>query len=207
VINKLKEMLKIQENINKVSLKLQEVINDIQSQIGKDIFDFKNFYFAGGCIYCLWNDKDIKDYDIFCTNKTSINKLKKYFKENKSKANIITSNAITMGKYQFVIKHIGKPEVEVNQFDFKHNMFYYNNSGLHNLVEWEHLSSNQLVFNSARARDVLNIITRIPKFVDREMEISQKEILDILELGTRPTKLFSERRNIKKRRSGKTGKY
>ena len=82
-------------------------------------------------------------------------------------------------------------------------MFYYDISGLHNLVEWEHLSSNQLKFNSARARDVLNIITRIPKFIDREMEISQKEILDILELGTRPTKIFRERRGIKQRRSGK----
>lgn len=193
----------MQEKINKISLKLQEIISDIQTQIGKENFDFKDFYFAGGCIYCLWNDKDVKDYDIFCSNKNSINKLKKYFKQNKSKANIITNNAITMGKYQFVIKHIGKPEIEVNKFDFKHNMFYYDNSGLHNLVEWEHLSSNQLVFNSARARDVLNVITRIPKFVSREMEISQAEILNILELGTRPTKIFRERRSIKQRRSGK----
>jgi hypothetical protein len=36
------------------------------------------------------------------------------------------------------------------------------------------------------------------------MEISQKEILDILEMGTRLSKIFRERRAIKQRRSGRS---
>lgn len=180
------------------------MVADIENTVGKDVFNFNDFYFAGGCIYSLWNDKEVKDYDIFCTNKKAIKKLKKHFKEYKYHADYISKNAITMGKYQFVIKHIGNPEVEVAKFDFKHNCYYYNKSGLHDLYGWEYISSNQLEFNSDRARDILNIVTRIPKFVGRGMEISQKEILDILELGTRPTKYISERRGIKQRRSGKT---
>ena len=183
---------------------LQSVVSDIQSKLGSDIFNFDDFYFAGGCIYCIWNGKEIKDYDIFCRNRKAIKKLCKHFKSNPHLANIITKNAITMGKYQFVIKHIGEPDVEVGKFDFKHNMAYYDSSGFHSLVDISYIEGDKLVANTNRARDVLNIITRIPKFVERGMDISQSEILDILELGTRPTKYFSERRYIKARRSGRS---
>ncbi len=69
---------------------------------------------------------------------------------------------------------------------------------------WEYLDDSNLHFNSDRARDILNIITRVPKFVSRGMEISQAEILDILERGTRPSKILGERRSIKKRRRGRS---
>jgi len=187
-----------------VAVALQTKVAELESILPKDAFDFKDFYFAGGCIYSIWNGKEVKDYDIFCKSKKAIEKLKRYFGENKGKTNIITNNAITMGKYQFVIRHIGKPEVEVMKFDFKHNMAYYDTDGLAAVSGWEYINSNKLEFNSERARDVLNIISRIPKFVGRGMEISQKEIFDILELGTRPTKIFSERASIKKSRKGKS---
>lgn len=194
----------IEEKIQAIKRTLDEKVKEIQQIVGEKNFNFKDFYFAGGCIYCLWNDKEVKDYDIFCKSYYAINKLKKFFKENPDKSDITTSNAITMGKYQFITKHIGQPDVEVAKFDFKHNCYYYDNTGLHDLYGFEYINDNKLHFNSDRARDILNVVTRIPKFVNRGMEISQKEILDILEMGTRPSKIFRERRAIKQRRSGRS---
>lgn len=196
------EQFPYQDKIAKLIQTLNKVVADIQDII--PFFNLQDFYFAGGCLYCLWNDKEIKDYDIFCTNKSAIQKLKRHFKEHPDLVNCKTSNAYTVGKYQFIIKHVGDPEVEVAKFDFKHNCYYYNYSGIHSIFGWDEIGSKELKFNSTRARDVLNIVTRIPKFVERGMVISQKEILDILESGTRPAKYFAERRTIKQRRSGKS---
>lgn len=168
-----------------------------------DAFRREDYYFAGGCIYSMWNDKQPNDYDVFCKNKYAIRRLKKWFRVHK-KARIITDNAISMGKYQFVTKHIGSPEVEVGKFDFLHNCYWHEAGHLHALKGWEYLDSNSLHFNSDRARDILNIMTRVPKFVDRGMSVTQAELLDILERGTRPTKLFQERRSIKRRQSGRS---
>lgn len=201
------EILENQDKIHKVTNHLNEIINELRIIFTDEYFNIDDFYFAGGCIYSLWNDKEIKDYDIFCKNKKAINKLRKWFRKNKDEADFITKNAISMGKYQFVLKFIGQPNVEVGKFDFKHNMCYYDNYKLTALSGYEYLESNKLEFNSTRARDVLNIITRIPKFIERGMEISQLEILNILENGTRPTKYFSERSKIKQRQSGKKSGY
>ena len=186
-----------------ISNHLNSVLNDIRQIVPEEYFNFDDWYFAGGCVYSLWNDREVKDYDIFCKNKTAASKIRKYFRAHKDLTDIITKNAISVKKYQFVIRNIGLPEVEVAKFDFKHNMFYYDKGKLHNMVDWKYLSSNKLEFNTERARDILNIMTRIPKFVERGMEISQAEMLNILELGTRPTKIFKERKMIKNRQSGK----
>lgn len=182
---------------------LHKIISSVNDTIPLEFFNPSDWYLAGGCVYCVWNNKKPKDYDLFCKNKNAIKKLRKWFRQNPDKASIITKNAISMGKYQFVIQHVGNPEVEVRKFDFKHNLFYYDENGIHNCVEWDCIEGNRLEFNSERARDILNILTRIPKFVSRGMEISQKEILDIIELGTRPTKILRERKHIKAVRSGK----
>jgi len=188
---------------SKVETALSKVVSDINSIIPIEYFNIKNWYFAGGCLYSIWNDREIKDYDLFCRNVNAIKKLRKWFRQNKDKSEIITKNAISMDKYQFVVKYVGDPEVEVAKFDFLHNMFYFDGISIHNVTDWDHIESNKLEFNSDRARDVLNILTRIPKFINRGMDISQKEILDIIEMGTRPTKIIRERRSIKKIRSGK----
>jgi hypothetical protein len=193
-----------ESNKKKVEEALADKVIEINDTIPIEYFNIKDWYFAGGCIYSIWNNKEPKDYDMFCKSMDAIKKIRKWFKKNKDKADIITKNAISMGKFQFVVQHIGKPEIEVGKFDFKHNMFYYDNEELSTLSDWEYIESNKLEFNSERARDILNIMTRIPKFVNRGMDISQKEILDILELGTRPSKYFRERKYIKKVRSGKS---
>lgn len=185
-----------------VSDELAKVSEDIKALI--PMFNLSDFYFAGGCIYCLWNGREIKDYDIFCTNRKAIAKLKRFLSGHPEMVNCNTKNAYTVGKYQFVIKHIGAAEKEAEKFDFKHNCYYYDHAGLHSVFGWDYIDSNTLIFNSSRARDVLNILTRIPKFVGRGMEISQKEVLDILEVGTRPTRVFFERHTIQSRRRGKS---
>lgn len=197
-------MTKISDRLKELSVSaaLNKVANDICEIV--PFFNLTDFYFAGGCLYCLWNSKEVKDYDIFCTNKKAIALLKKHFKLHPELVSIKTKNAYTVGKYQFIIKHIGTAPVEVGKFDFKHNCYWYDGTGIHDLFGWDYIGSNELKFNTSRARDVLNILTRIPKFVGRDMEISQKEILDIIEVGTRPTKIFSERRSIKARRSGRS---
>jgi len=181
---------------------LNKIIEELKTLLPIEVFNFDDFYIAGGCIYSLYNDKEPKDYDIFCKNKKAVKRLLKYFEDNRDKCNIITGNAISMGKFQFIIRHVGNPDVQVGRFDFKHNMFYYDGKRLVCLSSWEHIESNKLSFNSKRARDVLNILSRIPKFLDRGMEISQREIYEILEVGTRPTNIFRERASIKKFRSG-----
>ena len=186
-----------------VSFHLNSVLKDIRDIIPEDYFDFDDWYFAGGCIYSLWNNKEIRDYDLFCKNKYAASKIKKFFKQHRDMVDSWTKNAISVGKYQFVIRNIGLPEIEANKFDFKHNMFYYDKGTLHNIVDWEYLGSNKLEFNTDRARDILNIMTRVPKFIERGMEISQLEMLNILERGTKLTKIFKERKVIKERISGK----
>ena len=189
----------LEENIEKVKTVLSDIIKDIELKLPKSVFNFKDFYIAGGCIYSIWNGKKPKDYDIFCKNKEALAKVKQYFKENS--CNYTSENAITYGKYQFVTKWYGDAETEVGKFDFKHNMFYYDSEGLHNLVDWDYLNSNKLVFNKLRARDVASILTRIPKFVARGMEIGLDESAEMLDVITSPKNYVKERISIKRMKS------
>ena len=157
------------ENIELVQNELSIIIKDIELKLPDNVFNFDDFYIAGGCIYSIWNNKAPKDYDIFCKSKAALTKIKQYFKNNS--CNFISDNAITYGKYQFVTKWYGNPIDEVSKFDFKHNMFYYDKNGLHNLVDWDFLNTNKLHFNNLRARDVSSILIRIPKFIARGMEM------------------------------------
>lgn len=189
----------LEDNIEKVKITLDEIVKDIELKLPKSVFNFNDFYIAGGCIYSIWNDKKPKDYDIFCKNKAALIKVQQYFKENS--CNYTSENAITYGKYQFVTKWYGDAETEVGKFDFKHNMFYYDSEGLHNLVDWDFLNSNKLVFNKLRARDVASILTRIPKFVARGMEIGLDESAEMLDVITSPKNYVKERISIKRMKS------
>ena len=195
----------LEENIEKVKSTLAEIVKDIELKLPKSVFNFNDFYIAGGCIYSIWNDKKPKDYDIFCKNKAAFAKVQQYFKENS--CNYTSENAITYGKYQFVTKWYGDAETEVGKFDFKHNMFYYDSEGLHNLVDWDYLNSNKLVFNKLRARDVASILTRIPKFVARGMEIDLEESAEMLDVVTKPSNYIKEKISIKRMKSRRKSSY
>lgn len=198
----------------RVAQSLQAVVQTLAKELPSTVFNTKDFYFAGGCIYSIWNDRVPKDYDLFCVSRYRVRKLKEYFKKYKPWC-FTTNNAITFKcilnndpdniiTVQFITQYIGPAVQEVLKFDFKHNIFYWNtHDGLVNCTDWDELNSTQLHFNTERARDVLNILTRVPKFVDRGMSITQNEIINILEIGTRPTKIFRERSYIKKRKKGK----
>ena len=149
----------------------------------------EKLYFAGGCIYCLRNNKVVKDYDMFLKDDDLIEDLKKL--------NIwcfISDYALSCGKFQIVIKYFGDPDSCVAEFDFKHNMHYYiPRSGeikcgyLNEMVEesnesfdeigfehFKYLQTNELHFNENRARDCEGVWLRIEKFTNRGMTISKE---------------------------------
>ena len=187
------------ENIERVEETLSKVVKDIELKLPHNVFDFSDFYIAGGCIYSIWNNKKPNDYDIFCKNKKALAKIQRYFKDNP--CNFVSENAITYGKYQFITKWCGDAASEVGEFDFKHNMFYYDTEGLHNLVDWNFLNSKKLVFNNLRARDVAGVLTRIPKFVSRGMDIDISETAEILDVITKPQNYIREKISIKRLKS------
>lgn len=41
-----------------------------------------NTFIAGGCIYSLYNDLKINDFDIFCKSKPVVARLSKFIKQN-----------------------------------------------------------------------------------------------------------------------------
>ena len=76
------EEVPLEENIEKVKIALAEIVKDIELKLPKSVFNFNDFYIAGGCIYSIWNNNKPKDYDIFCKNKAALAKIQQYFKEN-----------------------------------------------------------------------------------------------------------------------------
>lgn len=140
----------------------------------------EKMYFAGGCIYCLNNDKRVKDYDIFLIDNSIIAELKEL-----DLWSYISEYALTYGKFQVVTKYYGSPITCVAEFDFKHNMYYYipfsehiesinDEDVLNDFDEYEFLNSNELIFNESRSRDVEGVYLRIEKFIDRGMTISKE---------------------------------
>ena len=59
----------MEEKILAIQNVLDEKVKEIQQIVGEKNFNFKDFYFAGGCIYCLWNDKERTErYSANCRN-------------------------------------------------------------------------------------------------------------------------------------------
>lgn len=152
----------------------------------------KSLYFAGGCIYCLWNDKPVKDYDLFLQDDKLIEPLKKL-----SIWGYTSEYALTLGKFQVITKYFGSPDECVGQFDFMHNMHYYvpgtnkiHSAWFDEFFDYEsdyfkYLDTNELHFNESRARDIEGVWLRIEKFVNRGMTISRKTKAKIKRRTTR----------------------
>lgn len=120
-----------------------------------------------------------------------------WFKNN-GNYDFLTDYAITFKEFQIIIAFIGTPESVVSEFDFMHNMFFYQNDKISCLSDWQYLDTNRLKFNAERARDVASTVTRIPKFVARGMTISKTEVALMLDKMTRFTAVGKERKSIKK---------
>lgn len=173
-----------------LDLKFKEFLQIIECQSLVNILKEK-LYFAGGCIYCLRNDKQVKDYDMFLTDDDIIEDLKKL-----DIWSFVSEYALTYGKFQIVIKFFGEPTSCVGQFDFKHNMHYYIPGSMKircayedeiydevvngvfgeelAFEQFEYLNTDELIFNENRARNVEGVWLRIEKFTARGMKISKE---------------------------------
>ena len=167
-----------------LDLKFGEFLTKIEDPIMVDALK-EDLYFAGGCIYCLRNDKVVKDYDMFLQDDRLIEDLKKL-----DIWSFTSEYALTCGKFQLVIKYFGDPNSCVQQFDFMHNMHYYipgtNKIRCAYLNEFpdvdedpdfedfKYLQTNELHFNENRARDIEGVWLRIEKFTNRGMTISKE---------------------------------
>jgi hypothetical protein len=181
----------IKEIEKTLKIKQEELIKLMPEHLQEELKD--NMYLSGGCIYSLYHDQEPNDYDVFIRNEKLGKELMEYFKSQKLEQfkNIlqgkykglhllVSKYAITLGNFQIVIKYIGKPIEVVNQFDFKHNMFYYDDYCIHNVVEWTYLDTNKVYFNENRARDLCGTLLRIAKFSKRGMIVSKREVAKIL---------------------------
>jgi hypothetical protein len=185
--------MEITEIEEKLTLKKKEFIGLLPKKF-KNIVD-KNCYLCGGCIYSLRHDQEPKDYDIFLRDENLAKDIVDYFTNAvelkhsvmngiagfyKGHSVIITKYAISIDNFQIIVKYVGEPEDVLGEFDFKHNMFYFDKGKVKNIANWSCLESNKLVFNDERARDICGTIMRIPKFVKRGMEINKREIAKML---------------------------
>ena len=169
-----------------LDLKFGEFLTKIEDPIMVDALK-EDLYFAGGCIYCLRNDKVVKDYDMFLQDDRLIEDLKKL-----DIWSFTSEYALTCGKFQLVIKYFGDPNSCVQQFDFMHNMHYYI-PGTNKIMcayldeirddfldeepcfeDYKYLQTNELYFNENRARNIEGVWLRIKKFTDRVMIISKE---------------------------------
>lgn len=160
---------------------LDDVFNAFLSKLPSDLAETirPRIYFAGGCIYCLCNDKEVKDYDMFMTDDELTPVLK-----GLNIWSYTSEYALTHGKFQLVTKYFGEPDECVGQFDFKHNMHYYipfsgkiscaYGIGIEEFDDFEYLRTDELIFNEGRARDLEGVYLRIDKFVKRGFKISRE---------------------------------
>lgn len=199
------------EICKQLDLKFDEFLQKIECLELKSSL-IQKAYFAGGCIYCLFNDKTVKDYDIFLRDDSLIEHLKSL-----TIWSYVSEYALTCGKFQVVIKYFGEPDDCVGQFDFKHNMHYYvpNTQKLkcayedeleeeflfddRDYDEFKYLKTNELFFNENRARDIEGVMLRVKKFTDRGMTIS-KETKKKIKKRTTPKKV---KQYSKSRRGGR----
>ena len=161
--------------------------------------DFEdNSFISGGAIYSLYHDKPINDIDFFIESLELKIALESYFKRcdglvtltkgsqkveigtYKGNKLVITDNAITIGKYQIVLRDYGEANDVVNRFDFMHNMYYVKKRKFYTVAELYYLELDELRFNDNRARDIVGTIMRIPKFVERGFSINQNELAKML---------------------------
>lgn len=185
---------------NKIVKYVDENLEDLYKVIPEYLLDqFKEeAYVAGGCIYSVHNNKEVADIDVFIESLelkllllthfksrpnlkikfTEYGKI--YYGELHHQRLVITDNAITIGKFQIILKDVGDPLEVIGRFDFKHNMHYVKNSKLHKVeTEW-YLNTTKLLYNEDRARDIVSTIMRVPKMILKGFEVSPKEMSKML---------------------------
>lgn len=192
---------------NEIAKKLEDVKDYFIKLLPSELqYQFsKEAYIAGGSIHCLYKGKEVSDFDFFIESEELKDKLVNYFNSLSNlkvkfkggvsmklgtysgRKLVITENAISIGKFQIVLRDIGTPEEVVSKFDFKHNMFYAKDNKLVGLVDESVLDLEELRFNDERARDIVSTIVRVSKFQKKGWYISPNEmgkmLLKLSEVG------------------------
>lgn len=193
-------MNNVDEKINKVVAYLEnektKLVELLPEYLRKEFTE--ESYIAGGCIRSVYRDLPISDIDIFVETLGMKIALESYFKRldglstlkrgsqtikigsYKGNKLVVTDNAITIGKFQIVLRDVGQASEVLQRFDFRHNMYYIKNNKFYNEVELYYLELDQLRYNDNRARDIVGTIMRIPKFIKKGFSINHKELAKIL---------------------------
>lgn len=183
------------QKLNDISKHLREVKNELINLLPPHMWQRleSEAYISGGCIYSLYHGKQPKDYDFFLVNDSLVDELREYFINYAGYHGndisggtyndlplIITNNAISIGNYQIITQWVGEPQDVIGQFDFRHNQFYWKSKRVYTLSDWSYLKGKALVYNEQRARDIVGTIVRVPRFIQRGMTITQKEMSKVL---------------------------
>nr|WP_260866240.1 hypothetical protein [Paenibacillus xylanexedens] len=183
------------QKLEDISNHLREVKNEIIKLLPTQVWQRfeEEAYISGGCIYSLYHNKKPKDYDFFLVNQSLADELREFFIDRAGYHGsdvssgtyhglplIVTNNAISIGKYQIITQWVGDPQDVIMDFDFKHNQFYWKSKRIYTLSDWSYLKGNALVYNEQRARDIVGTIVRVPRFIQRGMTITQKEMSKVL---------------------------
>lgn len=189
-------MRKIKRTVRTLNKELENLTSLIPEFAREDFK--KEAYIAGGSIYTVHNKQKTKDIDVFIRSEDLKMKLVTYFKDldkNKVKFTrsgtmvlgkykgeqlVVTSNAISIGKYQIILKDIGDPVDVVGAFDYKHNMHYIENNELKSIDDDYNLDIKELLFNENRARDIVSTIMRSNKFIKRGFTLPDEEMAKML---------------------------
>lgn len=195
------------EKHKSITGKLEKKFNEIKSLLPEELRKEADFslYIAGGCIYSLYQDKPVNDYDFFCTSEYFAKQVMGYFRRNdvtmikevregiwegvypldgRMIDIVVTNNAVSFGQeLQIITKYTGSPDEVVGQFDFMHNMYYYEfgNTMISKVADsFDFLDDKYLKYNTDRARDICGTIMRIPKFVQKGFIVTKTEVAKML---------------------------
>lgn len=189
----------IKNRLNEINNDLLDLITDNNI---KDII-LENTYISGGCIASLIKEEEMHDYDYFFKNKESLNIVKNYFetiydntreievpKHNgctktkllskgfySDKELLVTDNAITIGRYQLILKDYGQSQEVCSKFDFIHGMCSYdilNNELFIDKFTYDNIQSGYLIYNNSSDTPITSFY-RMNKFLQRGWRIDRKE--------------------------------
>jgi len=188
-------------------VEVYDKLNQISKQITRGLdFFYKRFpldlavhlkengFVGGGCIYSMFQDGTYKDIDIFFKHEYVVKLVEDLLRKEcrleveqgietgvwQGLRVVITDNAISIGEFQLIKKDFGKPEDVVSRFDFKHNMFWIEDGRVKSLSNLSYLTSNKLVLNELRPRQMAGVMVRVAKYTSRGMNLSSSEMCKII---------------------------
>lgn len=145
-------------------------------------------YITGGCIPSMAMGEFVNDYDVYLTDRESVDKIRKYFSSLSSvsipdksfKINLITDNAINLdNKIQIITKYYGTPETIINNFDWAHIKSYYCYGIPLILCDnfYQYIVEKDLIYTGSDYP--LSSLLRTRKFIKKGWHVSTKTMVHI----------------------------